>query len=158
MTLILYPIGIVCWSILAFVMILTVWAWMPVVLLVTYLFNTIFFQFESSHIPYGFFIRAAPLLSLVISLLGSLLKIVFYIVNVIIIAPIRAFFVSFWGCFMRGFRTVTDTVMLFFIKKLGRTPSRNTAIAKKISGPGMSKSYYMSINEEDVYILIQAEL
>jgi len=46
--------------------------------------------------------------------------------------------------------------MLFLIRKLGRTPSRNTAIAKKISGPGMSKSYYMSINEEDVYILVQS--
>ncbi len=54
-------------------------------------------------------------------------------------APIGAFFVSLWGCFIRGFRTLTDAVMLFFIKKLGRTPSRNTAIAKKISGPGMSK-------------------
>jgi len=30
-------------------------------------------------------------------------------------------------------------VMLCLINCLGRTPSRDTAIAKKISGPGMSK-------------------
>jgi len=44
-TLILYPIAIVLQSILMFVMVLTVWLWMPLVLLVTYLFNTLFFQF-----------------------------------------------------------------------------------------------------------------
>jgi hypothetical protein len=63
-----------------------------------------------------------------------------------VFAPIGSFFVSFYAIIARGFRAVTDAVMLFLIKKLGRTPSRNTAIAKKISGPGMSKEYYMSIN------------
>lgn len=48
--------------------------------------------------------------------------------------------------------------MLFIISKLGRTPSRDTAIAKKISGPGMSRSYFYSINEEDVYVLTQSAL
>jgi hypothetical protein len=56
-----------------------------------------------------------------------------------ILAPIGAFFICLWSIFTRGFRTATDFVMLFLIRKLGRTPSRNTAIAKKISGPGMSK-------------------
>jgi len=48
--------------------------------------------------------------------------------------------------------------MLFLIKKLGRTPSKDTNIARKISGPGMSRGYYYSIAEEDVYILTQAAL
>jgi hypothetical protein len=120
-------------------MILTVWAWMPVVLLVTYLFNTIVFQFESGFVPYGFFIRSAPLPSLVLSLLASLFKIIAYAIYASILAPIGASLVSLWACFIRGFHTATDTVMLFLISKLGRTPSRDTAIAKKISGPGMSK-------------------
>lgn len=53
---------------------------------------------------------------------------------------------------------MTDSILLLLISKMGRTPSRNSAIAKKISGPGMSKEYYMSINEDDVYVLTQAEL
>ena len=48
--------------------------------------------------------------------------------------------------------------MLFIIAKLGRTPSKNTAIARKISGPGMSRTYFMSIAEEDVYVLTQCKL
>lgn len=146
LTLILYPIAIILQSILMFVLVLTVWLWMPLVLLVTYLFNTLFFQFESSYIPYGFFIRATPLLSLVLSLLRSVLKILSILVFSFIISPLVGFFIVLWTLICRGFRTVTDFVMLFLIRKLGRTPSRNTAIAKKISGPGMSKSYYMSIN------------
>lgn len=48
--------------------------------------------------------------------------------------------------------------MLFLIKKLGRTPSRDTAIARKISGPTMARSHFYSINEEDVYVLVQSKL
>jgi len=134
-------------SILTFFLVLTVWLWIPLVLLVTYLFNTLFFQFESSSIPYGFFIRAAPLPSLVLSLLRSIVKIFGILGFSSIISPFVGFLIVVWTVICRGFRTVTDFVMLFLIKKLGRTPSRDTAIAKKISGPGMSKSYYMSINE-----------
>lgn len=56
------------------------------------------------------------------------------------------------------FRRTLDKIMMFIFTNLGRTPSRNTLIAKKISGPGMSKNFYMSINEEDVYVLIRANL
>lgn len=96
------------------------------------------------------------MLSLALSLLTSVLKIVWILIFSFIISPLVAFFIVLWTFICKGFRSVTDFVMLFLIRKLGRTPSRNTAIAKKISGPGMSKSYYMSINEEDVYILVQS--
>lgn len=48
--------------------------------------------------------------------------------------------------------------MITLFRKVGRTPSRDTSIARKISGPGMSKEFYMSINEEDVYVLIRSQL
>jgi hypothetical protein len=35
-----------------------------------------------------------------------------------VFAPIGSFFVSFYAVIARGFRTVTDAVMLFLIKKL----------------------------------------
>lgn len=139
MTLILYPIAIILASLVMFVLIVTPWVWMPIILMVTFLFNTLVFQFESNYIPYGFWIRAAPIWSLILALIWSLVKILIRIIVLIIIAPLGAFFVVLWAVICRGFRTVTDMIMLFLIKKLGRTPSRNTAIAKKISGPGMSK-------------------
>ncbi len=146
-TLILYPIAIVLSSMFMFVLILTVWVWMPVVLLVTYVFNLLFFQFESAYVPYGVFIRMAPIPSLLISFIGSLLKIIAISLYLILIAPLGAFLITLLVILIRLIRTVTDATLLFLIRKLGRTPSRNTAIAKKISGPGMSKEYYMSINE-----------
>lgn len=63
----------------------------------------------------------------------------FYIISVIILAPIVALFWTIFSVIQRGFRSVTDFIMITLISKLGRTPSRNTAIAKKISGPGMSR-------------------
>jgi hypothetical protein len=48
--------------------------------------------------------------------------------------------------------------MLIIIRSLGRTPSRDTAIAKKISGLGVTRSYFFSVLEEDVYVLIQCAL
>lgn len=70
--------------------------------------------------------------------------------------PIACVFVLLVHILRRGFRTLTDKIMLFLIKHLGRTPSRDTAIAWKISGPGMSKTYFMSIREDNLYVLIQA--
>lgn len=64
-----------------------------------------------------------------------------------IVSPIVALFIALFAILQRIFRTITDTIMLCLIRYLGRTPSKNTAIAKKISGPGMSKEFYMSINE-----------
>lgn len=139
LTLIIYPIAIIIQSLVMFILILTVWVWMPLVLLITYLFNTIIFQFESSYIPHGFFIRAAPVLSLVLSLGKSMVIILWIVLFTVVIAPGIAVGVGVWTLTCRVCRTVTDFMMLFFISKLGRTPSRNTAIAKKISGPGMSK-------------------
>lgn len=57
----------------------------------------------------------------------------------IIISPIVCIFIILFAIVYRIWRTFTDCIMLFLIRTLGRTPSNNTAIAKKISGPGMSK-------------------
>ena len=55
-------------------------------------------------------------------------------------------------------RSISDKIMYYLISCFGRTPSNDTAIAYKISGPGMSRAFYNSVHEEDVYVLIQAEL
>ena len=52
-------------------------------------------------------------------------------------------------------RTISDNILLCFMSCCGRTPSRDTSMAKKVSGPGMSRNYFFSIAERDVYILTQ---
>eukprot|EP00919_Chromeraceae_sp_WS-2016_P021639 GHVR01051117.1.p1 GENE.GHVR01051117.1~~GHVR01051117.1.p1 ORF type:complete len:219 (+),score=-9.19 GHVR01051117.1:5790-6446(+) len=158
LTLIVYPCAIVVNSVISAILIISFWAWVPLIMCATYLFNILIFQFESSHIPYGIIIRSIPLLSLALDIVRSFLKVVFLILLVLLFAPFCALCVLLFSIIQRIFRRVTDFMMLFLIRKLGRTPSKNSAVAKKISGPGMSREYYMSITEEDVYILTQAEL
>lgn len=99
-----------------------------------------------------------PILSLAIFLIKTILLAVIYLLWGLILSPLL---VVLYGVFLgvqRIFRTITDKIMLFLISKLGRTPSRNSAIARKISGPGMSRSYFLSIGSEDVYVLTLCKL
>lgn len=156
--LIIYPILIVTLSVLCFVLIVTFWAWVPMIMVVCYLFNILIFQFESSYIPHGVIIRSVPLLSLAIFFIKIVLSSLFYLVFGGLISPFLSLMYFIFLILQRIFRTCTDKIMLFIIAKLGRTPSKNTAIARKISGPGMSRTYFMSIAEEDVYVLTQCKL
>ena len=158
LVLIIYPILIVVLSFLCFALILTFWAWVPLIMIICYLFNILVFQFESSYIPRGIIIRSVPLLSLAIFLIRTVLLAVVYFLWGLILSPILVVLYSVFLVVQRIFRTITDKIMLFLISKLGRTPSRNSAIARKISGPGMSRSYFLSIASEDVYVLTQCKL
>ena len=158
LVLIIYPILIVVLSFLCFALILTFWAWVPMIMIVCYLFNILIFQFESSHIPRRFIIRSVPLLSLALFLAQKLILSLAYLIWGLILSPLFSFLYLSFLIVQRVFRTITDKIMLFLISKLGRTPSRDTAIARKISGPGMSRSYFLSIFEDDVYILTQCKL
>lgn len=156
LTLIVYPVSILVVSTFMTVLMVTFWAWMPIILMVTYLFNVLLFQFETN-CQYGSFkIKVTPLFGIIFTLIFSLATILFKIIMAFLLAPIASFFVLLFIVVRRGLRTVTDCILLAMISKLGRTPSRNSAVARKISGPGMSKEYYMSITEEDVYVLTQS--
>lgn len=143
--LILYPIAIVIGSLLCLLMVVTFWAWVPLIMVLCYLFNILVFQFESSYRPNGCFVRAAPLLTLIIVIFISILSCLFAILFLVVIAPLVCLFYFLFLVLQRVGRTITDTIMVCIIGKLGRTPSRDTAIAKKISGPGMSRNYFFSI-------------
>jgi hypothetical protein len=157
-TLVLYPCLIVVCSVVSTVLIFTVWAWMPLILLVTYIFNIFIYQFESAIIPDRLAVRSLPILKIIFAFVKSIVIILILALNLLVLAPLRGSFIFVFCFFQRSFRTVLDKIMLFLFRKLGRTPSRDTSIARKISGPGMSKAFYMSINEEDVYVLVRSGL
>ncbi len=151
-----FPILIIVASTITVVLVVTFWAWMPLVLVVTYLFNIFIKQFETERDAYGFMSRTFPLLRIVLRLLFAILIMVISVLNLIIWTPLRAAFWFMVAGVVSLFRRVLDKIMMFIFRNLGRTPSRDTLVAKKISGPGMTKDFYMSINEEDVYILVRA--
>ena len=150
--------GVVALSVLSILLILTVWIWVPLIMLVCYLFNIFVFQFETSSRPNGVLIRGIPIIKVVFVIVLCLVKILLAFLSVVIISPIFSLFYFLFLVIQRGFRTFTDAIMIVIIAKLGRTPSRDTSIARKISGPGTSRGYYCSIAEEDVYVLTQAWL
>ena len=156
--LICYPILIVFVSTITFILVVTFWAWMPVILIATYLYNIFVKQFESAYVEHGCFSRSFPLFSIVGVFIGSIGIVLLSVLNLIILSPIRTFGTFSYCVIAQLFRRTLDKIMMTIFKHLGRTPSRNTMIAKKISGPGMSKDFYMSINEEDVYILMRSHL
>lgn len=154
----LYPIGIILFSFICLVGVLTAWLWVPLAMVLCYLFNIFIFQFEISSYPEGCLIRSVPLLSLLAQIFFALFKIIAPIIFLLIIAPLICLVYFFYLILQRIARTIADTIMLCLIGCFGRTPSRDTAIAKKISGPGLSRNYFFSIAEQDVYILTQASL
>lgn len=158
LTLLLYPCLIIVCSVLTTAILLTVWIWVPLVLLLTYLFNILIFQFESSYIPNRCVVRLAPVFGIIIRLVISLLLIVKVLLVTFVWFPLKTVLLFIFYVTQRMFRRLFDCCLLCCFGTCGRTPSRDTSIARKISGPGMTKDFYMSINEEDVYVLVQSEL
>lgn len=143
----IYPVVIILFSIITLIGIVTFWIWVPLAMLLCYLFNILVFQFEISSYNGGCLIKGIPLLSLVIQIFIALFKIIAPIILLVVIAPVICFIYFILLVLQRFLRTVTDTIMACLIGCLGRTPSRDTAIAEKISGPGMSRNYFYSISE-----------
>lgn len=158
LTLICYPVLIVIASGVIFLLIFTFWAWMPAILLATYVFNIFIKQFETTYISYGCLSRTVPIFRVIGVFLSAIGIIILFILNLLIIAPIRSIFIMAYALLTQAFRRTLDKIMMAIFTHLGRTPSRDSVIAKKISGPGMSKDFYMSINEEDVYVLVRSRL
>jgi hypothetical protein len=88
----------------------------------------------------------------------NVIRIVLYIIGAAIVHPILAILAAVFAVLRHIWSTISDFIMFNIIKLLARTPNHDTKIAWKISGPGMSRQYYDAIREEDIYILVQANL
>jgi hypothetical protein len=141
-----YPIIILILSFSAFALLLTIWAWMPIFLLITYLFNVLIKNFETNHDLNGFWGRTFPLVRIAFKTLVHITFILLIFLNLVLLAPLKSILLALYTITIYSIRIFLDKTMLWVFRNLGRTPSRDTFIAKKISGPGMSKDFYMSIN------------
>ncbi len=142
-----YPILIVFCSVVSTILVVTVWAWIPLILVVTYIFNIIVYQFETALIPDRRVVRSIPIIGIIYSITKAIILTLLFTLNLILWVPFKALFLFLFCLIQRIFRMALDKFFLILFRKVGRTPSRDTSIARKISGPGMSKEFYMSINE-----------
>lgn len=77
---------------------------------------------------------------------------------VIVVSPLAA--VCFVGLAIVRYllRRVYDTITFGFIRCCARQPRDDSWIAWRVAGPGVSKNFYQTMNEEDLYVLVLAEL
>jgi hypothetical protein len=141
----LYPIAIIIFSTICFVGILTFWIWVPLCMVITYIFNILIFQFEISQYPSGCLIKSVPLIGLFLKILKHLFKVIGPILFLLVISPLATILYFIWLILQRLLRTISDTILIWIMSCCARTPSRDTSMAKKISGPGMSRNYFFSI-------------
>lgn len=138
------PIATLLFSVLFLICAITFWIYVPIALLLTYLFNILIFEIDYSR-KQECYIRLFPLIGTIVILIIELAKVIGSILYLLLIAPLVTFFYLLFLLLQRGIRTLTDTIMVCLIGCLGRTPRRDTNIATKISGPGMSNNYFSSI-------------
>lgn len=151
------PIVIVLNVIICTLIACTAILWIPIIILLYYVINLTIYQFDlDERGAYGRYSeRFFPLISASLKLvydivytLTALLMIVFH--------PIAAGIVVIFAVFRLVLRTLYDKFMYCTVSCCGRSPVRDTGIAWKISGPGLSRQYFQSIREGDVYVLVIA--
>lgn len=147
--LIVKPIVILIYCVLSFGLILTQWIWLPLTIVVTYLFNVLIYQFEIDDQRRGFYRfseRLFPLINTPLMLVFNLLRVAIYIISILIIHPLGIIFWILFASIARLYRILGDNIMFLVFKCLARVPARDTAIAWKVSGPTVSRNYYLSMS------------
>lgn len=59
-----------------------------------------------------------------------------------------------WGIIRFFTRTLYDSMTFVFLKMFARVPGIDTSMAWKIGGPGVGRTYFYSIEDEDFILLI----
>lgn len=139
--LILYPIAIVVISVLSFILAITSWLWTPLCMLVCYLFNILIYQFEidDNYRRNRYSERWFPLISTPLMFILNNVRIIAYLIGALIVHPLLSAILAVYAVLHFVFSYITDFMTYYVVKLLARTPSRDTKIAWKISGPGMSR-------------------
>ena len=91
-------------------------------------------------------------------LILNVLRVIAYLVGIVLVHPTGILFWLLFAIIARGWRTLTDQIMISIFKMMARTPARDTAVAWKVSGPGVSQNYSSTLTPEDVYMLVEAKL
>lgn len=142
----LFPIAIILCSILFLILAMTSWIYVPIAIIIVYLFNILIYEFDVVPKTRECYTRLFSPIANIILIVIHLIFVIGSILYLFVIAPLVCFLYFLFLLLQRGLRTITDSIMVCLIGCLGRTPRRDTNIATKISGPGMSHNFFMSIS------------
>lgn len=94
--------------------------------------------------------------------LQFLFKGIFKIILIFVLTalfPVLALLMFLLSCLIYVLKLVYDSFMFYLIIKIsGKVPSRDTNMATRIAGPGISRNLFWNISIEDAVILIQSFL
>ena len=124
----LYPIAIILISVVSFLLLITIWAWMPIVIILSYFFSIFIYDFED--VNYQDCINNLfPFFALIFKFVFSIVKFLFYLTSFFVFMPIASVFIVIYACICRCMRSITDKIVLCFLGCCGRVPSTNSMFA-----------------------------
>jgi hypothetical protein len=77
---------------------------------------------------------------------------------IFILKPIAVALVATFAVIRRQLAYAADAVFFQCVKRLGRVPISDTKIAWKTGGIGIGRSYFLSMEEEDIVLMFYSEL
>lgn len=141
---------------------LVMWLVIPLVMFMGSVIRWLFFDWDRV-ISYNhtFGLYCFPLLSIILKLVfkGGL-QLVSAICTIFVFIPVIFILMFVFSILRYICRSIYDVFTFGIIKCSARTPVREDNMARRIKGPGVekNKSYFYTIDDEDVYLLIRAEL
>ena len=150
-----YPILIFLWSILWFVCLITCYVWGMLGIIFLALFNLLIIDVDyPGKDGYGFGIIPIVFYTILCKFCFQLIA----TIMLLIFQPLAAFLIILFGLFRMFFRFLYDCFMFVIIYIFAKIPISDSFLAWKISGPGITRKYYNSIELSDALTVVHAQL
>ncbi|CAD8182894.1 unnamed protein product [Paramecium pentaurelia] len=160
--LIIIPILIIANFVISLVLALTAWAWIPIVLILSYVFQLLIYDFDCSDREQWSIFSTPAWFPIFINtfdfIVRGILNLIMNLLVCFFILPLGSIFMIIFGHLRYIIRSLYDCLMILFVKCLGRVPATENWLAWKVSGPGISRKYYFTIKNEEALILVAGKL
>lgn len=153
------PVLCIASSAVLLLLALTAYIYMPFVLLLTWLFQILLYDFDNP--GEEFYVGLSKYLPLFHAIAMFTVKGVFQLalsVALLMLQIMTALFFLVWGPARLIIRTIYDLFMYLIIKSCGRVPSIDTCFAKMIKGPKIGHQFYQFMDEKSLEILFRYNL
>ncbi|EAR95436.1 transmembrane protein, putative (macronuclear) [Tetrahymena thermophila SB210] len=165
---ILMPIVIILNCLFSFALAITSWLWIPITLVFRWLYHIFVWDFDSPtrhsqiYYPYDYLryqtFERLPIVKASFDLIVGLFEIIVSIISMIFIHPLIAVLSVIFAYLRKILTSISDEIMFFVTKKIGRQPEIDTFIAWKVRGSGVTRQYSYSMDIEDVKFLMRSHL
>lgn len=150
-----YPIVILLWSIMWFIILCTCYVWGLLGIIFYSLISVLIVDIESTFVE-EFNLGLIPIIFYTI-----LIKFIFQLIATILLLifqPILAILIVAFGIIRMILRFMYDIFMFAIIYIFAKVPVSDSFLAWKISGPGLTRKYYNSMDVGEALTLIHAHL